>query len=67
MFSRTCPFFFQAEDGIRDRSPSRGLGDVYKRQESLNIVYNLADFVNKIAFGLVIWAAATSSSGRRAK
>ena len=35
--------------------------------ESLNIVYNLADFVNKIAFGLVIWAAATSSSGRRAK
>ena len=26
------PFFFQAEDGIRDRSPSRGLGDVYKRQ-----------------------------------
>eukprot|EP01016_Furgasonia_blochmanni_P042089 TRINITY_DN5550_c0_g1_i4.p2 TRINITY_DN5550_c0_g1~~TRINITY_DN5550_c0_g1_i4.p2 ORF type:complete len:263 (-),score=53.23 TRINITY_DN5550_c0_g1_i4:1136-1924(-) len=28
-------FFFQAEDGIRDRSPSRGLGDVYKRQ--LNI------------------------------
>ena len=30
-------FFFQAEDGIRDRSPSRGLGDVYKRQE-LNII-----------------------------
>ena len=26
-------FFFQAEDGIRDRSPSRGLGDVYKRQK----------------------------------
>ena len=26
--------FFQAEDGIRDRSPSRGLGDVYKRQVS---------------------------------
>ena len=24
---------FQAEDGIRDRSPSRGLGDVYKRQD----------------------------------
>src|SRR5664279_3444280 len=24
--------FIQAEDGIRDRSPSRGLGDVYKRQ-----------------------------------
>ena len=27
-------FFFQAEDGIRDRSPSRGLGDVYKRQDA---------------------------------
>ena len=25
-------FFFQAEDGIRDSSTSRGLGDVYKRQ-----------------------------------
>ena len=24
--------FFQAEDGIRDRVRSRGLGDVYKRQ-----------------------------------
>ena len=23
---------FKLEDGIRDRSPSRGLGDVYKRQ-----------------------------------
>ena len=29
-------FFFQAEDGIRDRSPSRGLGDVYKRQEEVS-------------------------------
>ena len=29
---RRHTFFFQAEDGIRDRSPSRGLGDVYKRQ-----------------------------------
>lgn len=34
--------------------------------EALNIVYNLADFVNKIAFGVVIWAAATSSSTARA-
>ena len=30
----------------------------------LNLIYNLADFVNKIAFGVVIWAAATSSSQR---
>eukprot|EP00658_Telonema_sp_P-2_P030652 TRINITY_DN23114_c0_g1_i1.p1 TRINITY_DN23114_c0_g1~~TRINITY_DN23114_c0_g1_i1.p1 ORF type:complete len:209 (+),score=58.81 TRINITY_DN23114_c0_g1_i1:84-710(+) len=27
-----CFFFFQAEDGIRDAQESRGLGDVYKRQ-----------------------------------
>ena len=27
-----CSFFFQAEDGIRDLVRSRGLGDVYKRQ-----------------------------------
>ena len=29
-------FFFQAEDGIRDLVRSRGLGDVYKRQEHDN-------------------------------
>ena len=29
---------------------------------SLNVIYNLADFVNKIAFGLVIWAAAVADS-----
>ena len=29
-------FFFQAEDGIRDLVRSRGLGDVYKRQETIN-------------------------------
>ena len=27
---------------------------------SLNAIYNLADFINKIAFGLIIWAAAVS-------
>lgn len=31
-------------------------------EAALNVVYNLADFVNKIAFGVVIWAAATSAS-----
>ena len=35
--------------------------------DSLNVVYNLADFINKIAFGLVIWAAASTSGGKRAK
>ena len=29
-------FFFQAEDGIRDLVRSRGLGDVYKRQERMS-------------------------------
>ena len=31
-FTEVC-FFFQAEDGIRDLVRSRGLGDVYKRQD----------------------------------
>ena len=34
---------------------------------SLNVIYNLADFINKIAFGLVIWAAAVQSAGRRSR
>ena len=29
-------FFFQAEDGIRDAQESRGLGDVYKRQNQVS-------------------------------
>ena len=32
---------------------------------SLNIIYNLADFVNKIAFGLIIWSCAVANSSRR--
>jgi bacteriorhodopsin len=32
--------------------------------EGINIIYNLADFINKIAFGVVIWAAATSDSAK---
>ena len=31
-------FFFQAEDGIRDLVRSRGLGDVYKRQDMARTV-----------------------------
>ena len=31
--SKKFVFFFQAEDGMRDLVRSRGLGDVYKRQE----------------------------------
>jgi bacteriorhodopsin len=29
---------------------------------ALNIIYNLADFINKIAFGVIIWSAATNTS-----
>ena len=32
---------------------------------TLNVIYNLADFLNKIAFGLVIWAAAVRNLGGR--
>ena len=32
---------------------------------SLNVIYNLADFVNKIAFGLVIWSCAVANSSKR--
>ena len=44
---RRHTFFFQAEDGIRDRSPSRGLGDVYKRQAlSLFAYAGITDLVD---------------------
>ena len=32
---------------------------------TLNVIYNFADFINKIAFGLIIWAAAMGTSGSR--
>ncbi len=34
-------------------------------ENSLNVIYNLSDFINKIAFGLIIWAAAVGSGGRK--
>jgi hypothetical protein len=33
---------------------------------TLNIVYNLADVVNKIAFGLFIWYAANEETSEKA-
>lgn len=33
--------------------------------KALNVVYNLADFVNKIAFGVIIWKCAVSESDKR--
>ena len=40
-------------------------GDV--ESNSINIVYNLVDFINKIAFGLIIYACAVSNTGSRAR
>ena len=34
---------------------------------SLNIIYNIADFFNKIAFGLVIWVAAMQNTAPRTR
>ena len=31
---------------------------------SINVIYNAADLLNKIAFGLIIWSAAMQQSGR---
>ena len=43
-----------------------GGADPVANEATLNLIYNLADFVNKIAFGVVIWAAATSDSSAKA-
>ena len=32
----------------------------------LNVVYNIADVVNKIAFGVIIWTVATSQTDENA-
>eukprot|EP00825_Cyclidium_porcatum_P043367 TRINITY_DN6135_c0_g1_i2.p1 TRINITY_DN6135_c0_g1~~TRINITY_DN6135_c0_g1_i2.p1 ORF type:complete len:135 (+),score=10.55 TRINITY_DN6135_c0_g1_i2:22-426(+) len=49
-------FFFQAEDGIRDHAQSRGLGDVYKRQDKSNVksvfdIYDNASLLRKVLMG----------------
>ena len=51
-------FFFQAEDGIRDLVRSRGLGDVYKRQQFGRAI---ADFQG-LAFLLADMEAAVTSA-----
>ena len=58
-------FFFQAEDGIRYRVRSRGLGDVYKRQglrrhrrhersgQALRALRSIADSVGRVKVNMV--------------
>ena len=43
-----CFFFFQAEDGIRDAQESRGLGDVYKRQELEKLTNDAEDILKAL-------------------
>ena len=48
-------FFFQAEDGIRDLVRSRGLGDVYKRQDLLiQRVFRLLDDIELTGGGSIL-------------
>ena len=44
-------FFFQAEDGIRDLVRSRGLGDVYKRQQQHAVHAGLLGHLAALAGG----------------
>ena len=46
-------FFFQAEDGIRDLVRSRGLGDVYKRQELDLVALGIHDPAELPVLGVV--------------
>ena len=39
-----------------------GYAGMLEGDGTLNLIYNLADFVNKILFGVVIWSAAVSDS-----
>ena len=41
--------FFQAEDGIRDLVRSRGLGDVYKRQDIISATENAIDRLEDVS------------------
>lgn len=44
-----------------------GIGGDQGGINTLNMIYNIADFLNKIAFGLLIWHAANCDSLRRRK
>ena len=48
-----CYFFFQAEDGIRDLVRSRGLGDVYKRQNQTLVDIGATDKPTILVFNKI--------------
>ena len=71
-------FFFQAEDGIRDLVRSRGLGDVYKRQDRVlegfdggefdaEGRYIRADFGNLSVISLYLPSGSSSPERQEAK
>eukprot|EP00658_Telonema_sp_P-2_P016360 TRINITY_DN16348_c0_g1_i2.p1 TRINITY_DN16348_c0_g1~~TRINITY_DN16348_c0_g1_i2.p1 ORF type:complete len:248 (+),score=34.36 TRINITY_DN16348_c0_g1_i2:62-805(+) len=45
-------FFFQAEDGIRDAQESRGLGDVYKRQDVVGNTMDVGNVMTAVSMQL---------------
>ena len=47
--------------------PNRYLVGGEGNTDALNIIYNLADLVNKTAFGFVIWAAAVKTQDNRSE
>ena len=52
-WKRDCMvFFFQAEGGVRDLVRSRGLGDVYKRQEQAR---NQFRYIIAVPQTLIAW------------
>ena len=55
-------FFFQAEDGIRDLVRSRGLGDVYKRQERGHLLEGLAVALSNVDEIIALIKAAPTPS-----
>ena len=56
--------FFQAEDGIRDVERSRGLGDVYKRQDNA-LVINTATPITQRRHCVFLMLAAVYSKRTR--
>ena len=46
-------FFFQAEDGIRYLVRSRGLGDVYKRQDFNRLVEEHGPALYRMAYRMI--------------
>ena len=58
-------FFFQAEDGIRDLVRSRGLGDVYKRQEEDALALQRDALAGQCRLGALAWCSGDFGHLRR--